>query len=281
MEDFITSLVREKMTFNDTAFAGDDESGATVRSNRLLLKLYHKDKVEKVAVRTQTMHTTLLLASKIMFSYFKNGLFSGRADSYDWDTQWDAVLSDYERKYNPNIWAVIYVDGNPVFRTKEDPYLDIVEKCAVLNADNYDATIGVTETALRQVGKSMRIDHATHVAAVFTDVRNAMKCGIVHRVDGKNTTFNFTAAKGDWQRRIVQTLVTAAAFLEALNLRLVVRDLQGKIRRKEITTTSPEAARLRSAAARGMLLHKSIGSFEGMYEVKYHPAKPDLFYKEE
>ena len=280
MEEFSASLVREKITFIDDSQEpdADGEVGPTVIcSNRIFLKLGDRAATEKVVVRAQNMHTTLRLASKVMYSYFKNGAFLTRSQPPDWEAMWDTVLSIYEKEYNTGIWGSVYINGKSVFKTNTSPFVDVVEKCALLTVDNYDATMEVTESALKQIGRAMRINHSSNVATVFTDHVDTMRCGIIHRADGKDTTFSFTATGGEPHNRITQSISIAAAFLEAINLRFVTKSLQDKMRAGEIAKVSPEAAKLRGATARLVAIHKGIMSFEETYDVKYRPEKPDFF----
>ena len=125
MEEFNASLVREKIVLIDEdgpevyegeAGKGGDGKGPTViRSNRIFLKLGARAATEKVVVRAQNMHTTLRIASKLLFSYYKQGLFIDRLTDVEWDRLWDSVLSTYEKEFNPDIWAAIYINGKPVF----------------------------------------------------------------------------------------------------------------------------------------------------------------------
>ena len=278
MEEFNASLVREKIIFVDDGMDPeiDGDGGPTViRSNRMFLKLTDKKTTEKVVVRAQNMHTTLRLASKAMFSYYKNGLFLPRPDPYDWEATWEAIIPNYEKDFNPNIWAAVYINGQSVFKTTTSPFVDVVEKCALLTVDNYDATMEVTESALKQIGKAMRINHSSNVAAVFNDSEGQMHCGIIHRADGKDTTFSFLVGGGADHNRITQSISIAAAFLEAINLRFVTKALQLKLRGG--TIEYDENRRLRSAMGRLVSLNKGILSFEETYEVKYRPEKPDFF----
>ncbi|MBW7909959.1 MAG: hypothetical protein H3C49_01615 [Alphaproteobacteria bacterium] len=279
MTEFTTSLVREKIEFLDDGAEGIVPA-AIVRSNRIFLRLpslEDKAQTDKIVIRTQTMPTALRLAGKVMFSYYRNGLFSTRSEAYDWGAQWDAVLSGYDRAFMPDLWASVYVNGKSAFKTLNSPFVDIVEQCALLSLDNYDAAIHVTEEALRKLGRAMRINHASTVAAVMTDARDEMRCGIIHRMDGRDATFNFMVSGGQAAHRVVQSLGMAAAFLEAINLQRVVRSMQEKIRAREAAKASPEATRLRAATARMTAIDKAINSFEDMYTVKYRPAKPDFF----
>jgi hypothetical protein len=280
MKEFNTSLVREKIIFIDdseTDKSVEDAQPTVIRSNRIFLNLKGKGTSEKVVVRAQNMHTTLRLAGRIMASYFRSGLILPRATPFDWEKQWDSLLPIYEKEFNPKIWAAVYINGQPVFKTTTSPFVDVIEKCALLTIDNYDATMNVTESALKQVGRAMRINHSSNVAAVFTDNDDMMRCGIIHRTEGKDTTFSFTAAGGESENRIVQSMGIAGAFLEALNLRFFTKILQDKARRGEIPKVSPEANQLRGATARLVAINKGISDFETTYEVKYRPEKPDFF----
>jgi hypothetical protein len=280
MKDFSTSLVREKIEFLDDSAEGLAKA-AVVRSNRIFLRLPSADdsaRVDKIVIRTQTMPTALRLAGKVMFSYYRNGIFSVRSEPYDWATQWEAVLSGYDLAFTPDLWAAVYVNGKSAFKTINSPFVDIVEQCALLSLDNYDAAIHVTEDALRKIGRAMRINHSSNVAAVLSDSGAEMRCGIIHRTDGRDATFNFMASGGaDVSHRVVQSFGTAAAFVEAINLQRVIRTMQEKIRAREAAKASPEATKLRAATARMTAIDKAINSFEDMYSVRYRPAKPDFF----
>lgn len=279
MTDFTTSLVREKIEFLDDARDGLARL-ATVRSNRVFLRLPSFEdpaQVDKVIIRTQSVATALRLASRLMFSYYRNDVFSPRLDTYDWQGQWEAVQSRYDSVFRPELWAAVYVNGKSAFKTINSPFVDIVEQCALLSLDNYDAAMGVAEEALRKVGHAVRINHSSHISAVFSDGGEETRCGIIHRMEGRDATFSFMAGGGDRARRIVQSLGVAGAFLEAVDMLRVIRDMQEKIRTGEAARASPEATRLRAATARMTAIDKAINSFEDMYQVKYRPAKPDFF----
>jgi len=198
MEDFNTSLVREKIILTDGEIgAGAEKEPVVIRSNRIFLKLGHGTDTEKVVIRAQNMHTTLRLAAKILHSHY-NG------EAFDWEDIWQKSLSGYETDYNKSIWCALYINGRSVFKTITSPFVDVIEKCALLTLDNYDTTMDVTESALKKIGHAMRINHNTNVAAVFTDNGDSMRCGIIHRSDKKDMAFNFTAVNGQQQRPILR-----------------------------------------------------------------------------
>jgi len=107
VREWLTQLIQREY---DMAVCGEAEDapeagqGPTIiRSNRIFLKLGRRAASENVVVRAQNMHTTLRIASKIMFSYFKQGAFLGRPTPYDWNAQWESVLSTYEQEFNQKL----------------------------------------------------------------------------------------------------------------------------------------------------------------------------------
>ncbi len=285
MQVFSTSLVREKIVFIDSGkdvdILADDDDGAgptIIRSNRVFLKLQQGGKTEKIVVRGQNMHGTLRMAAKVYAQFGKGGVFVGREVPFDWQDHWDQTVSAYEKEYNPSNWIAVYINGKPVFKTLTSPFVDVVEQCALLTLENYDGTMGVAEHVLKEVGKAMRIQHFSNVAAVFSEEeKNAIRCGIVHRSDIRDTTFNFSVTGGEKENRIIQSLSATAAFLESFNLTFVIRGARARLKAKEIDLQSPESKQARAAEARQGTLSRQVKTFEETYNVKYRPEKPDLF----
>lgn len=279
MEEFNTLLVREKIIFIDGT---PDEGGlakepVVIRSNRIFLKLGLAPVTEKVVIRAQNMHATLRLTAKLLYHYYQEGLLLDRRASFDFAAQWEASLSAYDKEYNLDLWAAVYIGGKSVFKTVSSPFADVIEKCALLSIDNYDATMEVTENALKQIGHAVRINHSSNVATTFSDNGVMMRCGIIHRSSNKDTTFSFTVSGGVPRERVVQSIGMVAAYLELFNLRFTIDNLQAKIRKGIIPRGSPETAQIRAAISRQGLINKAILSFESTYNVKYRPEKPDLF----
>jgi len=278
MEDFNTSLVREKIIFTGGEIGeGVEKEPIVIRSNRIFLRLGQTGDTEKIVIRAQNMHTTLRIAAKVLHAYYNGGPLLSRGEPFDWEALWDQSRSAYEKDFNPQLWCALYINGKSIFKTMTSPFVDVIEKCALLTLDNYDTTMGVTESALKQIGHAMRINHNSNVAAVFTDNGDSMRCGIIHRSDKKDVAFNFTAVNGQQQTRIVQSFGATAAYLEAFNLRFVIHMLRNKIRMGEAKTVSPENNQIRAAITRQSAISRAILSFEEVYDVKYRPAKPDFF----
>jgi len=278
MEDFNTSLVREKIIFTEGGTSDESEKEPVViRSNRIFLKLGNGPDAEKVVIRAQNMHTTLRIASRLLQTYYNQGGIQAHEKAFNWDDLWESALSGYEKDYNKECWCAVYINGRSVFKTITSPFVDVIEKCALLTLDNYDTTMNVTENALKKIGRDMSINHSSNVAAVFTDHGDHMRCGVIHRSNKKDAAFNFTATNGQQHTRITQSMGATAAYLEAFNLRFVIDNLRHKIRSGEVRTVSHENSQIRAAIARQGAINRAILSFEEIYNVKYRPAKPDFF----
>jgi len=280
MAEFNTSLVREKIVFLDNSEDEKNLSGPTViRSNRVSLKLGERAAAEKLVIRGFNMHGTLRMSAKVLHSYYTSGSFLDREHPFDWERAWDRVQSPYEQEVlGDKNWCAIYLNGRPVFKTKESPFVDVVEQCALVHADNYDSTMEVAEYALKEVGRAMKINHFSNVAAVFTEVGEQLRCGIIHRSEDKDTTFNYVVSgEGSAKNRIVQSFNVSAAFLEAINLQFKIQGLRETVVKEKLSEYSEEAKQLKEATKHQVFLNRQIITFEDRYSVKYRPEKPDFF----
>jgi hypothetical protein len=277
MDDFNTALIREKIIFIDSAAPQKTDAMAeghhVVRSNRLLLNLPGDKGVERLVIRSQTMPGTLRLAAAALMDFCAKGKFSGRGP--DWDELWERVRPPYDKKYNPDNWAAVYVDGRNVFKTNASSYADVIEQCAQVATGNYDDAIAVTEGALRRIGKNMQISHSSTVAAVFTNEDDSLRTAIVNRRAGKTNAFNFVANGGDVDRRAQQVLFVTASMLESLNLRLTFDALNVKMRSHR--ASRDEQQQFASLLGRMDTLYRHIESFENEFNAKYRPEKPAFF----
>jgi len=279
MTDFNTVLLREKIDLTDEtgSIPGTVDGKAVVRSNRVFLKLDKDGASEKVVIRAQNMHSTLRLAESILKDFYWNGLFTHRLNPVEWDHVWLDAQASYDREYNPYNWCAIYIDGRSVFRTTPSVFVDIIEQCAMLNIDDYDNTMRVTEGAFERLGKAVSITHTSNVAAIISDNGTSLRCGIIARDDGHDAVFNFTTAGGAAGVRIVQSFGHAASLLEALSLRRITRELKEKLGTGFATKNTVEKAQLALATGRLVTLDKSTKEFEKIYMVKYRPEKPAFF----
>lgn len=276
MQGFELSLIREKIVVTDDADDGAEEKEPVIiRSNRIFAKLGN----EKIVARAQNMHTTLRLMAKLLTSFYTSGAILGRDPPYDWQEMWNECVSSYEQAYSPDMWGAVYINGAPVFRTQASSFVDIIEKCALLAGDDYDAAMGVTESALKKIGHAKHMSHSQSVAAIFSDADDTMRCGIIHRDGDRDMPFNFIATGGKQKRRITQSINAAAGFLEAINQHFIIRNLRGRIQRGEgdAKEVLADTRQIRAAIARQSAISRAMYAFEATYNVKYRPDKPDFF----
>lgn len=276
MEEFNTSLIREKITLTESLEAAPEKDQIVIRSNRLFLNLKGSSGSERIVIRTQNMHTTLRLAALLLVVRYREGSFLDRTEPFDWADTWASCLSEYEKEYNAAVWAIVYINGKTVFKTMSSIFVDIIETCAILTQGNYDATMDVTKTVLKRAGKDMDINHSSIVAGTFSDDGDLFRGGIIHRTDIGDIIFNFTVQEGEKAGRIVQAMMAAAAYLEFFSLNFILRNLNDKIRSGKVEKTFTETNQIRAAIGRQNGIRKAISSFEENNKVTYNPAKPAL-----
>ncbi|MGM0422504.1 MAG: hypothetical protein ACQEQL_05330 [Pseudomonadota bacterium] len=281
MSEFHTSLVREKIIFDDFGQDGNDPFAVenVIRSNRMVLDLERANERETVVVRAQNMHSTLRMAAKVINNFYKGGgSFQKREAMPNWKGMWDQTLSAYEQDYNrDNLWGAVYIDGKAVFRTRQARFMDIIEQCALVTRDEYDTTKDVAEYALKQLGRDIKITHQSNIAALIVDKPEGLRCGISHRSDGKDTVFNFLMQKGAARTdRINHGFIMAAAFLEGINLGYTVRRRRTELAEGKISKNSKDVEQMNDARERQMVLNREIIAIEELYKINYRPEKPNF-----
>ncbi len=278
MSDFSASLVRERIIIvlkeDDPIYSGNT---IVIRSNRMYLKLGDDKLTEKIVVRGQNMGDTLRMAGWIMDDHYRHGNLSNR--KVKWDDLWSKSVSDYGKQYNKdNNWVAVYINGKPIYQTNKSPFIDIVEQCALMTLDNYDETMNVAETFLDKVGKTAQIEHSANIAATFTDTEELTRSGIMNRSGSNKHTFTFSTSGGKIRvGRILRCFMTAANFLDAINIVLFIKETQEKIDSGAITGHCDEAKQSFAAIKRRNELLRNINNFEKAYEVNYRPEKPNFF----
>lgn len=278
MSEFNTSMAREKIVIVEEVPSSDSDGAVVIRSNRLSLNLGAKGKEESIIVRGHTMHGTMRMGAKVVDLRRRTGMLLRREDPVDWESLWHQTVSSYEKKYNQDNWIAIYSKGSPVFTTRPMRYVDIIEKCDTINHENYEGSVEVAASALKDLGRPVTINLFSTLAVVISTAEKAVRCGIIQRSEKKDTTFNFTASGGaTLLSTAVRSMDSCAAFLEAINLGFMIADVREKMRKKEIESGSEEAEKMREASRRLSALSREIDKFEEVFTVKYRPERPNFF----
>jgi hypothetical protein len=281
MDEFNTSLLREKFIIHDRDAKTGDGKPVIVLSNRLEASLKSKNgKREEYAVRAHNMHLCVRMVARLMLSFHQGGPLLERQTPFDWESVWDMIVSDYEYAYNAARWIAIYHKGRVVFeKGTRHPLVDIIEKCDIVNKTGiYDESVKMAEKAFRDAGKNVRIEYDANVALVVSVEDNAGRFAIILRGAQRTTTFNFSARSSDDKKKInvPQCLGVAAAFLEGVQLAFAVGMNNEKIRIGLIERHSKEEKQTRDAAQRLNRLATEIGNLENTFEVRYRPEKPEF-----
>lgn len=282
MADFNATLLREKFVIKDVMPEKHDEKPIIALSNRLTLPLYdpRTDQRETLVIRAQNMHTAARLGARLSQDFIDQGPLLARATPYDWADAYDTITKGYESRFNPNIWAAIYHKGRILFEkgaAERHPFLDVIEQCDARNKEDYEKAVAVAEDAFKHAGKLVNIEHDANVALVINLNDDEGKCGIIVRGPSRTTTFSFTARKKAGRPvRPSSCLSASAAFLEGIQLAFQVGMIRQKIRYELVGKSSEEAHKGEDAAQKLYRLNAAITQFEGMYEVRYRPDKPDF-----
>lgn len=264
MDGLNISLLQEKFTITDNS--GETVLPLVIASNRVVFSVGEKASVDNVVVRSKHGYVAMLLCVKILKEYFDNGVFTGRALPFDWGGLWNSTISIYDRKYNGDIWGVIYINGNPVFKQNAPTFIDVIEKCALLVKENYESVPETLQTMLKKSGNDRSVDYVFDTVATVQNMGDKLSCGIVSFNHDEKNAFLFDFSGGvKRNERFIQSVMTCAAYLEASWLEGFIRRDKGKNRR-----------RASDAVSRKYAVQKFVKGIEGKYKIEYFPFKPEF-----
>ncbi len=277
-----TSLVRERFVVQDldngkTGTSFDEDA----RSNRIEVPYHDKSGVliEKIIVRTHTMHTAVRLAARIAQAHTQDGPIRHRGEPFDWEEAWYQVTEPFERSNNPDSWAAVYHNGDILFHhAKHHPLLDIIEKCEVYNKRDYDYAVQLAEKSFQKLEKNVKIDYDSNIAMVMQSNKDKGRCGIIFRHAERTTTFQVNLdAQKDFQVNATTCLNVCAAFLEGIQLAFRGGFLKNKIAVEDLKISSDEARSLTKILERMKQLNIELRTSEKINDIHYRPERPDFF----
>lgn len=279
MKEFKSSLLREKFLIFDPSLKASSYEPVKAMSNRLDIEL--KDgsgkTVENYVLRAHNMHSCVRMGARIIQAFIGGGALSERAQPYEWDTAWDAIINSYERSYNDERWICVYHEGRAIFEEGvRHPLLDVIEKCYFGSGRDYDYAISESEKAFRATGKIVNIEQDSNVALAIHCEEKQARFGVILRAPNRTTTFNFTATSAKDDINIPQCLSAAAALLEGVQLAFMVGINTEKIRLGIIARLSKDDKQTREAGQRLGRLNAELASLEEVYDVRYRPEKPEF-----
>ena len=276
--EFQTTLLREKFVISDTKLP---DGVVIAASNRIVLSLPGLDETaapETYVVRTNTMHSCVRLAAKVMQTYELDGPLTKRAHLYDWPTSWTNVQAEFDKLHAPQNWAVIYRDGGPLFTTgAHNAFLDIVESCDIKNKGRYEQSLKIAENAFAKMGKEVEISYDGGVALVVNLSDHSCRCGVIIRAPEHKTSFNFMVDTRDGMDvSAAQCLMMAANYLEGIELSYRIGAVNARLATGQITQGGPETQEADIALRRIGKISNAIRVFEQTHTVRYRPEAPSF-----
>jgi hypothetical protein len=281
MTELNSSLLREKFSISDTDPDTHSERSIVALSNRISIELkgFKKEHNESFIIRSHNMHSAVRMAARVLKTHMTGGPIINRINPFDWEAAWDATISDYEFRYNPERWIAIYHKGHIVYESgTHHLLLDVIEKCDARNPNNYDRAIPMAEDAFKQAGKIVKIEYDSNVALVVNMNKTHARFGVILRGPNKTTTFNFAVTPNNKDPlNLPQCLTTAAAYLEGVQLAFELGMNNIKLNLGIIARNSDDEKRVKEAGRRLSRLNAEISNLERAAEVRYRPEKPDFF----
>lgn len=279
MNEFHSSLLREKFTIQDSTASSGDQEPIIALSNRLIVELTGQKKAHKeiFIVRAQNMHSCVRMAARILKSYKTSGPLMNRTKPFDWEAAWDVIVNDYEYRFNPHRWVAVYHNGRILFQAGEHHLLlDVIEQCDAKNAHRYEKAVPMAEDAFKKAGKVVKIEYDSNVALVINLAPKQGRFGVIMRGPNRTTTFNFSINAKKDPLNYAQCLAAAACFLEGVQLAFMVGMNNIKLYLGIIKRHTNEEKQTKEAGRRLGRLNAEIANLERAYDVHYRPEKPEF-----
>ncbi len=272
------TLYREKSLFFDGAHPGPDLepfARLAIRSNRIVCPLNADGRLRQLVVRGHNIPTTLRLAGRLIDAFKADRMALDRDSAMDWNTLFDAVLSDYDRAFVPGTWMAVYVDGERRFSSRAmEPALDLLEAEAKGNE--------ITEPLLKRLAPKLvdvrqnRLRHDSRAAVVMNENSDGVRCAVIERRRGKDAAFSFHVQNPPKKRmRMSAALFMAADLFEMQNLYALAERLARAL--AAAASTHPAEVSLDHVEAintRNLQLSALIKAFHDSHNVRYRPAAP-------
>lgn len=272
------TLYREKSLFFDGAHPGPDLepfARLAIRSNRVVYALAGDGKVRRLVVRGHNIPTTLRLAGRVIDAFKASPAAIDDTAGLDWQTLYDAALSDYDRGFVPETWLAAYVDGKRIYASKPlHPALDLLE--AETRGGEIDEPL-LKRLAPKLVDiRSTRLRHDSRAAVVMNESSDGVRCAVIERRRGKDAAFSFHVQNPPKKRiRLSATLFMAADLFELQNLYALAERVQRALAELKGGGSLPFSLdQVEAITTRNTQLAALIKGFHEVHAVRYRPAPP-------
>ena len=278
MKDFKSYLIREKVKLgnlpdNVRAKLPDLDS---IRSNRIDFEWEGANGLYKIVVRAQNTHVTMRFAAEVIRHLNRNSAGEVLKLSEEvWQGIWSRNLSTYEQEFNENLWGMLYINGEAVFKTHQKRIADILEKCAAAKRQDYEYNATFVEYVLKELGWQTKVIHENEIAGMIFKDRKMIKGSINPRrgIDNKVFSFKLTGEILDIDR-VCAAFLLESIFLEAGNLNFLIDLWRPQVEGSVISPRDPKTKQMYRALQQLNILIREVRTIEGSYKVIYRPERP-------
>jgi len=263
MESFKASLYREKFIIKDAVEAEASEV-LELKNNRISFTLNNGKENETVVVRGKIAHSVLIVASGLIKDFYEDGPFLKRDIPVMWRIFTDNAHSEYDAKYNDDIWLSIYINGKSTFKDKEPPLAEIVEKCAAVTSGSYDATANTLANMIKKARNVEKVVVFSFEPYVDISIEgDNIICGIENRSQSQTLKFNLQIEDGEFGKCLGHAVLLCSAYLEMFDIDVFINN-------SGITNMSKERVlRLKEATIRRSKILEFIKEAESEYKISY------------
>ncbi|GEO81214.1 hypothetical protein [Pararhodospirillum oryzae] len=273
------SLFREKTTVHQIGGGrpGPIEEGALViRSNRIILELTTSVRKEQVVVRGQTVPSTLRVAALVVERFLRDPQIFHRDDPVDWEDLWVRKRSDYDRRFSPESWVSIHVDGRTLFATNGSDAINLIEQVAH-GEDLTDEIIRDATRALFSSAQDVVVQHESQTAVVFTPFATHLRAAVLERRGGRTGSFSASAFHGpEGKVRLGAFVNFVADLVEAVTLREFLERIRVQMEQSGQSSPPIPHDHLSAALGRKRQCAQFVAAFENAFKVQYRPERPEF-----
>ena len=268
------TLFREK-TVIIARSKGQEETLATVNSNRILLPLGNKLRRETMIVRGHNLPDTLRFASLIIADARRSSSLLDREVPVDWRRIWQSATILHGASPESDSWGAVFGNGSPLFLPGPCPHIEVLERHAAANGGYIDE-VALNSAAAEMGGNDfdVKILHASKAAVVATLDDNGFRCAVQMRGRGNDTAFTFSVPAKEKGVHFGSVLELAAHYVEGHNTTVFLEKVRGMVEARQVATSKITTRDIESAIERKRTLKRLIVNFEQDSSVRYRPDRP-------
>ncbi len=274
------SLFREKTSvhhFGDVLTDPDQDTSFVIRSNRIILELMASHRKEQVVVRGQNIPSTLRLVSLVVERFLRDPQTFHRENPPDWPDMWKRLQGDYERRFHPESWVSLHLDGQCLFSTQGSEPIDQIESVA----NGEDLTDDIIKDATRMIFggavEDVVVQHESQTAVVFTPFANHLRAAVLERRGGRTGSFSVSAFHApDNKVRLGGFINFVADLVEAVTLKDFLDRVRQMMEASNLSNPPVPHDHLSAALGRKRQCAHFVMSFERAHKVQYRPERPDI-----